>query len=573
MPDDGPRSDSPSAQLQELFDDEWEFRLRESPLFATHFGDHRFDDKLPAVSEADEERRASQERTFLERLAGIDRDRLSPDEQLNYGIFKRLEENSVAEHGFRSYRMPIDKRSGVHVFFPQLPDHVPLRTADDYAHYVARLSGFKALVEGHLDLMRMGIEHGQTLPRVVLEGIEDTIQPHIVEDPAESLLFKPFKEFPKTVPEAERKRLAEAGRAAIADSIVPGYRLLLEFCTGEYIPAARETIAASALPDGRAYYEHCVRLFTSLDITPGEVHEIGQGEVARIRKEMEQTIRDVGFEGGLHEFFKFLRTDKQFYAVTPDELLKETAYVLKKMDGELPKLFGRLPRMPYGIRPVPDYVAPKTTTAYYQPAPGDGSRAGFYYVNTYDLKSRPLYEIEALSLHEAVPGHHLQLALQKEIEGVPNFRRFGGFTAFVEGWALYAERLGLESGFFQDPYRNFGRLIYEMWRACRLVVDTGIHALGWTRQQAIDFMADNSALTLLNITNEVDRYISWPGQALAYKIGELKVRELRERAERELGAAFDVRAFHDVLLANGALPLDVLEATVEDWLAERRSMK
>jgi len=555
-----------SSELEQLFADEWEFRLRENPLFATRFGDHRFDDQLPAVSEADQERRLSQTKSFLERLRAIDRDALSVGEQLNHDIFGRLKKQAVAELEFRTYRVPVDKKGGFHAGFAQMSEHVPLNTAEDYEHYVARLGGFKGLVEGHIELMRAGIRDGQVHPTVVMEGVEATIEPHIVDDPEASLLYKPFQKFPKLISEGERQRLAASARTVIAESVVPGYRLLLEFMTKEYLPATRKEIAASALPDGEAYYAHRVRMFTSLDMSAAEVHEIGLGEVARLRSEMEAIIRKVNFDGGLAEFAEFLRTDPQFYVETPDALMKETAFILKKMDGQLPTLFGRLPRTPYGIKPVPDYIAPKTTTAYYSPAPGDGSRGGFYYVNTYDLKSRPLYEIEALSLHEAVPGHHLQIALQQELEGLPNFRRFGGFTAFVEGWALYAERRGLETGLCEDPYRDFGRLIYSMWRASRLVVDTGIHHLGWTRQQAIDYMVENTALTVLNITNEVDRYIGWPGQAIAYKIGELKIGELRALAERELGRGFNLRAFHDVVLGQGSVPLDVLEAMIRSWL-------
>ena len=307
-----------------------------------------------------------------------------------------------------------------------------------------------------------------------------------------------------------------------------------------------------------------------MDITPEEVHQIGLNEVKRIRGEMEAIIQQVGFKGAFKEFIDFLRTDPRFYVTDKEQYLKEISYVLKRMDGELPRLFGRLPRLPYGIREIPAYIAPKTTTAYYQPGAPDGTRAGYYYINTYNLKSRPLYEIEALSFHEAVPGHHLQIALQQELENVPNFRRIAGFTAFVEGWALYAEQLGLEVGFYTDPYSNFGRLTYEMWRALRLVVDTGMHYLGWSRQQAIDFMADNSALTLLNIKNEVDRYISWPGQALAYKMGQLKIRELRALAEKELGDRFDVREFHDIIHRDGAIPLTLLEENVRRWIESKK---
>jgi uncharacterized protein (DUF885 family) len=351
-------------------------------------------------------------------------------------------------------------------------------------------------------------------------------------------------------------------------SVVPAYREFLDFIVREYVPGARPTTGAADLPNGRAYYAYLVRSYTTLDLTPEDVHRTGLVEVGRIRDEMEGIIRQTGFDGSFREFVQFLRTDPRFYVETPEALMKEVAYVLKRMDGELPQLFGHLPRMTYGIREIPEYIAPRTTTAYYTRPAGDGTRAGFYWVNTYDLPSRPLYEVEALSLHEAVPGHHLQIAIQQELEGLPAFRRFSGFTAFVEGWGLYAERLGLETGFYTDPYSNFGRLTYEMWRACRLVVDTGLHDMEWTRQQAIDFMVDNTALTLLNITNEVDRYIAWPGQALAYKTGELKIRELRAEAERELGTHFDVRRFHDVVLGSGAVPLTVLEEIVRHYIAE-----
>jgi uncharacterized protein (DUF885 family) len=570
MTDKNGQQRAASAQLERLFADEWEFTLQEYPMFATSFGDHRFDDKLERVSEADHERRHAKERGFYERLKTIDRGALTPDEQLNCDLFKRGAELGIEGFQFRTYRMPISKMGGFHSGFGELPIEVPLRTTEQYENYIARIRAFKQLTDDHIDIMRAGMRGGQVPADVTLVGVEKTIEPHIVDDPEKSLLFKPFAEFPSTVPEKNRARLVEAGRKAIAGSLVPAYKRFLEFVTTEYVPAARTEIAASALPNGEAYYTHCIEAATSLKLTPQEIHETGLAEVKRIRAEMDQVIRDVKFDGDFRAFVQFLRTDAQFYATTPDELMKENAYVLKRMDGELPKLFGRLPRMPYGIRKVPDYTAPNTTTAYFWPGAGDGSRAGFYYINTYELKSRPLYEIEALALHEAVPGHHLQIALQQELERIPNFRRFGGFTAFVEGWALYAERLGLEAGFYTDPYRNFGRLTYEMWRSTRLVVDTGIHALGWTRQRAIDFMADNAALTLLNIQNEVDRYIAWPGQALAYKIGEIKVRELRARAEQALGERFDVRAFHDELLGQGSLPLDVLELRISAWIAKQK---
>jgi uncharacterized protein (DUF885 family) len=394
---------------------------------------------------------------------------------------------------------------------------------------------------------------------------------HLVEDPEKSLLYEPLAKMPDAITPEDRQRLIEAGRRAIAESVVPGYRKFLAFMESEYVPRARGSIGASALPQGREFYRHRVRQFTTLDVTPDEVHQLGLSEVKRIRQEMDQIIAKLDFDGDFATFIQFLRTDPQFYATTGEQLLKDVTYVLKRMDGELPRLFGTLPRTPYGIREIPSYIAPRTTTAYYMPPTGDGTQAGFYYVNTYQLNSRPLYDVEALSLHEAVPGHHLQIALQQELVDLPPFRRFASVAAFVEGWGLYAERLGLEVGFYEDPYSDFGRLTYEMWRACRLVVDTGIHYFGWTREQAIDFMARNSALALHNIRAEVDRYISWPGQAVAYKMGELKIRQLRALAEQELGDRFDVRQFHDAVLSGGAVPLTILESQVKAYIEQAKA--
>jgi len=564
------RAATPAEELAKLLDDAWQFELNENPLFATYAGDRRGNAKLPQVTLGDIARRNVTRKGFLERLEQIDRQQLSRADQINYDIFRRLTQDELEAFGFQSHLQPITNRSGFHIDFPELPREVPLATVEDYENYVARLNEFARYARQNMELMRAGMDAGLVLPAVVLEGYRQPIEAQIVEDPTKSLLFGPFTKFPEGVSLADQKRLAAAGSQAIAEGVVPAYREFLDFMTKEYVPRARGEIGCAALPNGRAYYRHLLRKFTTLDLTPEQVHEIGLNEVKRIQAEMMEVIRKTGFTGTFAEFVDFLRKDPQFYAETPEELLKEVSFVLKRMDGLLPQLFGKLPRMPYGIREVPAYIAPQTTTAYYFPPAGDGTRAGFFYVNTYDLKTRPLFEIEALSLHEAVPGHHLQIALQQELENMPPFRRFHGFTAMVEGWGLYAERLGLEVGFYEDPYRDFGRLSYEMWRACRLVVDTGMHYLGWSRQQAIDFMKEHTALTLHNITTEVDRYISWPGQALAYKIGELKIRELRAQAERELGEKFDVRAFHDVVLGSGSVPLSVLEENVRAYIDQVR---
>ena len=558
-------------RLRQIFEDAWEFELREDPLFATMVGDHRFNDRLPSVSRADFERREARCRSFLDRLHALDKSRLSGADEIDYEIFERKLDDELAEYRFKAFYLSVTNRSGFHVWFPEAMERMPLRNVRDYENYLARLRAFPTYVAQQIELLREGAALGFRQPRVVLRGFEQAVEAHIVDDPEKSRFFRPFLDFPEGIGAGERKRLAAAAREAVEEAIVPAYRAFFDFMAQEYVPSGREGISIAEIPDGGAFYAFQARHYTTLDTTPEEIHEIGRREVQRIRAEMEGVIERLGFEGGFHDFVEFLRTDPRFYVDTPEALLKEVSFVLKRMDGELPRLFRTLPRMPYGIKPVPEYTAPQATTAYYMAPAGDGSYAGFYYVNTYDLKSRPLYEIEALSLHEAVPGHHLQIALQQELEDLPPFRRFSHFTAFVEGWALYAERLGLEAGFYTDPYRNFGRLIYEMWRACRLVVDTGIHALGWSRQEAIDFFCEYTALARHNIETEIDRYIAWPGQALAYKMGELTIRRLREKAERELGGRFDLRAFHDVVLRGGGVPLDILEKNVEAYIEGCRS--
>jgi uncharacterized protein (DUF885 family) len=418
--------------------------------------------------------------------------------------------------------------------------------------------------------MREGIATGMTVPRVTLAGYDATIAAHVVDELEDSVFWKPFEQIAATVPAAEHEALRREGAAAVRDGAIAAYRTFLRFMLEEYLPATRTTLGAFELPEGREYYRYLIRHFTTLDASPEEIHRIGLDEVARIRGEMEAVIEEVGFSGGFAAFLELLRTDPRFYAKTPEELLKEAAWIAKRMDAKLPSLFKTLPRLPYGVAPVPDHMAPKYTSGRYVGAPLGSTQPGYYWVNTYNLASRPLYNLEALTLHEAVPGHHLQIALNRELDELPNFRRFSYISAFGEGWGLYSEYLGLEAGFYTDPYSNFGRLTYEMWRACRLVVDTGLHAMGWTRQRAMDLLATNTALPLHEVETEIDRYISWPAQALSYKLGELKIKELRRRAEQELGETFDVREFHDAVLANGSVPLPVLEASIERFIAERR---
>jgi uncharacterized protein (DUF885 family) len=563
--------DTSAVALGQLFQDEWEFRLRDNPIFATYAGDHRYNALLPGVKEEDYARRQQSLTAFLERLAGIRREDLTRGERLNYDFFERELRLQLAELEAGSFYFPITKMAGIPVYLPDLVSVTPFRAPEDYENYLARLDKFPALVDDLIDLMRAGMAKGFMPPPAALAGVAESFRMHAAAGQEDvihkSPFYAPFLNFPGPVPQEDHDRLAEVGRQAIWSGLVPAYERLAGFLEAEYLPAAPQDLATLQMPNSKAYYEFCVRRFTSLEITPAEVHETGLSEVARIRAEMAELMQSVGFSGSLREFVDSLREDPRFFVDTPEQLMKEVAWLMKRVEGQLPALFKILPRTPFGLREIPDYIAPNSTTAYYFLPAGDGTTAGFYYVNTYDLKSRPLYEYEALSLHEAVPGHHLQLALQLEMENVPEFRKWGETTAFIEGWALYAERLGLEMGFYQDPYSNFGRLVYEMWRAARLVVDTGLHYFDWTRQQAIDYLAENTALSLLNIANEVDRYISWPGQAVAYKIGELRIRELRRRAEEAFGPRFDVREFHRVLLHNGGIPLAVLESTIAEWVA------
>jgi uncharacterized protein (DUF885 family) len=556
--------------LNQLIDSQWQDWMQVDPLFATSCGDHRYNDRLPDANEEHFSTWRDHLSEFRTSLQKIDRASLDLSDRLNYDLFKRMLDSEIAALDQHSYRMPISKAGGFHIYFPDLYLQTPFATIHDYENFLARLEGFRRYFDESIQLMRLGLQTGYIPSRVTLAGVDLSLEAHIVDDPLRSLFFKPFEQFPASFSGSDQERLSLSAIYVIRGSVVPAYASLLHFLQTEYEPGARETIAAAFLPGGAAFYQERIRYFTTLDLSPDAIHKTGQEEVRRIRAEMEAVPKMTGYKGSFGEFIAMLRTAPRFYVSTPEALLEKTALVLKRMDGELPRLFKTLPRLPYGIREIPGYSAPGNTAAYYQPGSGDGTIAGNYYVNTYDLASRPIYEIEALSLHEAVPGHHLQIALQQELSDLPNFRRFAGFTSFVEGWALYSERLGLEVGFYTDPYSDFGRLSYEMWRACRLVVDTGMHALGWTRQQAIDFMSDNTSSTLLNITNEVDRYIAWPGQALAYKLGELKIRELRSRAEKEMGANFVLREFHDVVLLGGALPLDVLEERVQEWVAGRK---
>ncbi len=562
---------SAGETLQSVIDDHWAWTLKESPVFATSLGVRDYDDTLGSRSLENYEAGQEKLKAFIERLEAIDTDALSADEQINHELLLLDMRNDVEAAQFGAKYLLMTNRNGPHTFIAGLHNRLPFFTRADFESYVARLNDVPRYLEEAKERLRAGVEAGWTQPCIAMNGVEDSMRFHVVDDVEESVFVKPFAKQPSTVSNRDWRRLKKAGEEAVEDKVIPALKSFADFYAEEYGPACREDIGASTFPNGGAdYYAYRARFFTTTDMTPDEIHELGLSEVARIRSEMMDIIEEVDFDGDFKAFQEFLRTDPQFYAQSVDELVAVTSVISKKADGEMPKLFTRLPRMPYTVKPVPDAIAEGTTTAYYERPAGDGSRAGVYRINTSLLNQRPLYELEALTLHEAVPGHHLQIAIAQELT-LPNFRKYGGFTAFTEGWGLYAESLGLDIGFYDDPYSNFGRLSYEMWRACRLVVDTGMHAKGWSKQQAIDFMAENSALSMHNIEAEVNRYITWPGQALAYKIGELKMKELRARAAKTLGEDFDLRRFHDALLENGGVPLTVLEAKIDRWIEAEKT--
>ncbi len=558
-----------TKQLHALFDTEWELGLKEAPTFATHLGDKRYDHLWPDASLEAIHRRREHQKDVLRQLQAIPTEALSPQDQLNAALFRQQTETDIAGYPFDGHLMPLDMRGGIQDE-GSVADVIAFDAVSDYENWLGRLRAFPVYMDQTIALLKEGVRKKIVQPQIVMQRVPAQIKRQIVDDPTESLFYKPFKSFPADIPKAEQERLQKAGQDAVREHIVPAYRKFAKFFDDEYMPNCLTGVGAWQLPQGEAYYAHCAKLFTTTSLTPDEIHAIGLKEVARIRTEMEQIKTQVQFEGSLLEFFEHLRHAPEFYYHDPKDLLMAYQAFCKRIDPQLPKLFKTLPRIPYGVEAIPEHMAPDTTAAYYRQPAGDGSRAGTFFVNLYKPEARPKYEIAALSLHEAVPGHHLQIALATELENVPEFRRQTGFTAYVEGWALYSESLGGELGAYDDPYSKFGQLTYEIWRAIRLVVDTGIHHKRWTRTQAIDYFRQNAAKAELDIVNEVDRYIGWPGQALAYKIGELKIKELKHRAKETLGDRFDQRAFHDVVLRSGAVPLDILETQVNEWIKERQ---
>ena len=557
---------------------DWKRWMQDYPETATHVGYPGQDRRWTDDSGAGIINRKNHLSESLARLQTISRNDLPAEEQLNYDLYLELLQTAKAGLRFgddsspfrnvvpRNLWMPLNQMSGIQQEAPETLELTPHHSVEGYENILARLTALPDVVDEQIELMKEGLRLGYTPPKITMRDVAKQIADLIPADPLASALLQPFKEFPYGFPEAERTRLIEQAKKIYASALAPAFQRLHDYIATTYVPACRESIAARALTEGAEAYAFHVRWQTTTDLTPKQIHEIGLSEVKRIRAEMDKVIASTHFQGGFHDFTEFLRTDKRFYYDVAQDLVDGYRIVAKRIDPELAHLFGKLPRLPYGVCPIPDFKAPSQTTAYYQPGSPQAGRPGCYFVNTYNLKARPKYEMEALSLHEAVPGHHLQLSLAQEMENTPEFRKHVGYSAFVEGWALYSESLGEDIGLYKDPYSKFGQLSYEMWRAVRLVVDTGMHSMGWTRDQAIQFFKDNTGKTDQDIIVEVDRYIVWPGQALAYKLGQLKIRKLRTEAERRLGAKFNVRDFHDAVLEQGAVPLNLLEPHLARWL-------
>jgi len=553
-----------------LLDAEWDYTMQESPTSASLLGDRRWNDRWDDSGPKALARHAEHDRDLLARIAKIDRAHLTAADQLSYDLFRYETQLSLDQYASRLWTLPLTPREGVQLL-DEIADALRFETVKDYEDWTARLRTLPEVIDQNIELLRLGIAEKRTHPRLMMEPVPAQIRRQIVEKPEASSFYQPFTKLAASISAADQARLTSEARDAIIRYVVPAYRRLLDVFEKEYLPACTEQVGAWQWPNGEATYAFAARKFTTTKMTPQEIHELGLREVERISGEMDRVMAQVGWKGTRREFFEHLRTDQRFYLKTPEELLTAYRATAKRIDPTLVKVLRTLPRLPYGVEPIPEKVAPNTTAAYYRPPAADGSRAGTYFVNLYRPGMRPTYEMMALSMHEAVPGHHFQFAIAYEQGELPKFRRYGdgAYTAFVEDWALYAESLGDELGLFDDPYAKFGQLTYEIWRACRLVVDTGIHTMKWSRQQAIDYILDHSAKTQLDVENEVDRYITTPGQALAYKIGQLKIKELRARAASKLGDKFDVRDFHDAVLRNGALPLDVLETQIDAWIASK----
>ncbi|OAO05214.1 hypothetical protein A8B75_05365 [Sphingomonadales bacterium EhC05] len=560
-----------NGALKEIIDQYWAYQLEQYPAFASSLG---IEDKIGRVSDASleaEDKRVAKAKTWLAQLTAIDITSLSENDKTNYGILQRSLAEQIEANGYGQRTINFTNRGGWHQNFASMQNNLPFRNAQDYRTYINRLKQYATVNDQSITVANQALAGGYVQPCVSMVGYETSISGLIKEDATESRFYQPFmRKRPETIDEATFASLANEAAGVIGSIINPAVKNHLDWYMKDYAPNCAKAPGVSAQPGGDKYYDFRIRQMTTTEKSADEIHNIGVSEVARIRAEMVEVAKEAGYDSR-EAFIEHLRTDPQYYAKTPEELMEKVARMTKIIDGKMPSIIGKLARLPYGIKEIPAETAEGTTTAYYNPGSPDVGIAGFYYVNTSKLDQRPFWEIPALSVHEAVPGHHMQIALQQELD-MPDFRKYGAFfTAFVEGWGLYSERLGIEMDLYDTPAKNMGRLSYEMWRACRLVVDTGIHSKGWSKQRAIDFMTDNTALSTANIEAEVNRYISWPGQALAYKMGELKIRELRGKATTELGEKFDLREFHDVVLGQGAVPLDILEAQVNRWIEAKKA--
>ncbi len=559
-----------AERLHELLKLDWDHTMRESPEFATEVGYPGLNDRWTDNSTEAIARRRRELQAPLKVVQSLHRANLDAADQLNYDLFKRGVEQAIEESAFHSEYLQLNQMGGVQQDCAQILEIAPRATVKDYENMLARLNAVPVLADQTIALLQKGLAAGITPPRITLRDVPDQVANQMNADPEQNALLKPFAEFPLQISETDRARLRAAAAIALKEKVIPAFAKLQEFLVKTYLPGARESIGMSELPNGRAWYAYKVREQTTTTLSPQQIHELGLSEVKRIRTEMDKVIASTGFTGSFADFAKFVRTNTLFYYTNAADLLTGYRDIAKRVDPQLPNLFGKLPRLTYGVQEIPAYAAKSQTSAYYQPGSPAAGRAGNFFANSYALDTRAKWEMESLTLHESVPGHHLQIALSQEMEDAPEFRKHGSYTAFIEGWGLYSESLGTELGFYKDPYAKYGQFTFEIWRAIRLVVDTGMHSLGWTRQQAIDYFIANTGKSEHEIVVEVDRYIVWPGQALAYKIGQLKIRELRDYATRELGDRFDVRQFHDQVLGSGAIPLDVLEARIKAWVAGKR---
>ena len=552
-----------SRQLQALLDATWDRDMAADPLLATYVGETAHNAVWPDLSPAARAARQAADRAALAQLQTIPRDGLPEQEALTHELFEQELQGRIRLQAFFHEAYAITAREGPQSL-NELAELMPLDTPADVQVWLRRLEGLPGYLAQFQALLTEAVARGHTQPRFLMERVLAPLDAQLVDDPTASPFFSAFHALPASWPEAEALR--EAATAVIREQVVPAYRRFRAFFAEHYLSACRESHGIWDSPEGAAYYANRIAHHTNTALGAEDIHQIGLAEVERIQGEMQAVMASLDFEGSLQDFFEWLRTDPRFYAPDADSLFAAYVLACKRIDPELPKLFGTLPRTPYGVRPIPDTSAPNTTAAYYSGPSEDGRRAGYYYVNLYRPEMRPLYEVEVLTTHEAVPGHHLQIALAQEQGALPKFRRFAAYNGYLEGWALYAERLGYELGLYRDPFSHFGQLTYDMWRAVRLVVDTGLHAMRWTREEAIDYFRAHAAKSEVDIVNEIDRYIGWPAQALSYKIGQLHMLALRSRAEQALGARFDLRAFHDAVLAGGAVPLDVLARRVDDWI-------